>query len=75
MTELTLSKATAAGDRLACLKVLADRLAAEIDACDTPAVLPHLSRQYREALREIAELEPKGDDDIDDIIGDLPRVR
>ena len=62
----------AKGDRLEALKALADRLAGEIDAC--AAVIPHLSKQYREVLADIEELEPKEEPD-DEIFGHFERVR
>ena len=53
-------------DRLLALKELRDILAANIVACESPRDLAALSRQYRETLREIAELEG-GEDAGDEI--------
>ena len=64
----------ARGVRLDTLKALGDRLAAEIDACESAAALPHLARQYREVLAEIEELTPKEDTD-DDILDRFEKVR
>ena len=69
-----LRKVNARGVRLDALKALADRLAKEIDECESPAVIPHLSKQYREVLSDIEELEPKEEPD-DEIFGHFERVR
>nr|DAU98198.1 MAG TPA: hypothetical protein [Caudoviricetes sp.] len=64
------------GDRLAELKNLKIILAKQIDMCtsmeDGPKLMPQLSRQYRETLREIEEIEGVGDDDE---IGELLTAR
>ena len=72
---MTLRQTNETGNRLDCLRVLADTLAKRIDECENDSVLAQLARQYRETQREIAELEPADDGSLDDIIGDLPRVR
>ena len=54
------------GDRLAQLVALKKKLAEALDDCDSKRDLASLSRQYRETLREIEELE-KDDDDLDEI--------
>ena len=54
------------GDRLAQLIALKKKLAEALDDCDSKRDLASLSRQYRETLREIEELE-KDDDDLDEI--------
>ena len=70
-----LTPINATGDRLQCLQALAETLAEAIDNCDGSKLLPALARQYREALREIDEIQTTEDEDIADIIGDLPKVR
>lgn len=52
------------------LKALADRLAAEVDACDDPKALPALARQYRETMSRIDAIEggSDGEDEIAAII-------
>lgn len=47
----------ARGSRLECLKALSDVLAEQIDNCDSSRDLPQLARQYRETIKEIAEIE------------------
>lgn len=58
---------TARGGRLQQLKTLAGVLAASIDGCYDPKLLPPLAKQYRETIREIEELE--GAEHHDDEIG------
>lgn len=72
---MTLQETNAGGNRLECLRVLADTLAHSIDTCEKDALLPQLARQYREALREIAELQPETDNGLDDILEGCDRVR
>lgn len=71
-----LSKATREYALLDGLKALADSLAADIDECDSSGdkdmkkLKPQLSRQYRETMLKISELEDDVDDDeIAAIIG------
>lgn len=66
---------TASGNRLDQLKNLAKILANQIDICskdpvDGPKVMPQLSRQYRETIKEIEEIEgaDKNDDEISEIL-------
>lgn len=65
----TMREVTEGGDRIEALKNLAMILAAHIDAGDEGHSMAQLSRQYRETLREIAELE--GDDDGNDEIAGI----
>lgn len=69
-----MSTVTANGSRLDQLKNLARILAGQIDACakniiDGPKMMPQLSKQYRETIREIEEIE--GADNNDDEIGEI----
>lgn len=66
------------GNRLEQLKNLSLILAKQIDQCEADQVngmkqLPQLSRQYRETLREIEEIE--GVDKNDDEIGEILSAR
>ena len=56
------------------LKALADRLAAELDGCGDPKLVPQLARQYRETLLKIDELEG-GTDDEDEVAAIIARNR
>lgn len=56
------------------LKALADRLAAEVDACDDWKSLPALARQYRETMARIDAIEG-GDDGDDEIAAIILRNR
>ena len=51
-----------AKDRLGQLIALRDRLASAIDLCESMRDLAALSRQYRETIREIEEIEGTADD-------------
>jgi len=62
----TLLEATRSGTRAEQLHVLAYQLATAIDDCIDAKTLPQLSRQYRETMREIEEIEG-GDDTVDEI--------
>ena len=53
---------TARGTRLEQLKQLAKVLAAGIDSCEDCRALPQLTKQYREIIREIEEIEGAGND-------------
>lgn len=64
-----LTTANKRGDRLAELKTLARILAERIDICESTRDLPALSRQYRETIKEIEEIEGVKDDG--DEIADL----
>lgn len=64
---------TAKGNRLDQLKALAAVLAAGLDNCEDCRALPQLSRQYRETVREIEEIE--GVDTHGDEIGALLAAR
>lgn len=64
---------TARGSRLEQLKALAAVLAASIDGCEDARALPQLSKQYRETVREIEEIEGVGTDG--DEIGALLAAR
>lgn len=57
-----LSTATRAGNRLEQLKTLVSILAKQIDGCDSLRDLASLSKQYRETIREIEEIEGVTDD-------------
>ena len=57
------------GSRLEQLKTLALVIAGSIDEGDESHSMAQLARQYRETIREIAELEAESDDD--DIISKL----
>ena len=57
------------GNRLEQLKKLRDTLAKAIDECESMRDLAALSRQYRETIREIEDLEGGAQDG--DEIGDL----
>ena len=66
---------TATGSRLEQLKNLSKILANQIDICsanhdDGPKLMPQLSRQYRETIREIEEIRgmEKDDDEIGEIL-------
>lgn len=53
---------TAKGTRLEQLKQLAKILASGIDTCEDCRALPALTKQYRETIREIEEIEGVKDD-------------
>lgn len=61
---------TAKGTRLEQLKTLAKVIAASIDSCEDARALPQLSKQYRETIREIEEIEGgnQGGDEIGEIL-------
>lgn len=72
-----LSTVTDDGNRLEQLKNLAKILANQIDNCsknviDGPKLMPQLSKQYRETIREIEEIEgvDKDDDEIREILSE-----
>lgn len=58
----TMKSVTARGTRLEQLKQLAKVLASGIDACEDCRALPQLTKQYRETIREIEEIEGAADD-------------
>lgn len=58
----TMKSITARGTRLEQLKALAKVLATGIDACKDCRALPQLTKQYRETIREIEEIEGAKDD-------------
>lgn len=60
----TMTDVTANGTRLEQLKTLALVIAASIDAGDESHSMAQLARQYRETIREIAELQGESDDDL-----------
>ena len=64
-----MSSVTKNGTRLQQLKTLALVLAESIDGGDESHSMAQLARQYRETIREIAELESEADDG--DIISKL----
>ena len=69
-----MSTITSTGNRLEQLKGLARILANQIDNCardvvDGPKCMPQLSKQYRETIREIEEIE--GVENNNDEIGDI----
>lgn len=57
-------------DRLTRLLALRDKLEEAINECDSKRDLAALSRQYRETLREIEEIEggDNGEDEIDKLL-------
>ena len=68
-----LQTVTKNSDRLEQLKVLAQILSSNIDACQeegSQQALPQLCKQYRETIREIEEIEgiSKEDDEIGEIL-------
>lgn len=69
-----MSTVTANGNRLEQLENLSKILAAQIDQCtsdtDSAKMIPQLARQYRETIREIAEIRgmEKDDDEIGEIL-------
>lgn len=58
----TMKSITARGTRLEQLKQLAKVLAAGIDTCKDCRALPQLTKQYRDTIREIEEIEGAADD-------------
>ena len=73
-----MSTVTASGSRLDRLENLAKVLAKQIDQCnedkiDGPKYMPQLSKQYRETIKEIEEIE--GVDREDDEIGEILSAR
>ena len=62
----TMKSITSKGTRLEQLKQLAKVLASGIDACEDCRALPQLTKQYRETIREIEEIEG-ADNDTDEI--------
>ena len=69
----TMKSITARGSRLDQLKQLARVLAAGIDDCEDFRALPQLTKQYRETIREIEEIE--GADNDGDEIGEILAAR
>lgn len=65
----TMLDVTRSGTRLEQLKTLAEVIAATIDDGDDRHSMAQLARQYRETIKEIAELE--GEDDGGDAIADI----
>lgn len=65
----TMKSVTARGTRLEQLKTLARVLAVNIDTCKDCRALPQLTKQYRETIREIEEIEGANDDG--DEIGEI----
>lgn len=68
----TMKSITARGTRLDQLKQLAKVLAAGIDTCKDCRALPQLTKQYRETIREIEEIEGANNhgDEVSDILGE-----
>ena len=58
----TMKSVTTRGTRLEQLRQLAKVLAAGIDTCEDCRALPQLTKQYRETIREIEEIEGTNDD-------------
>ena len=71
---VSMQTATDGFDELRGLKALAARLAAELDACDEPRLVPQLARQYRETMGRIATIEGGVDED-DEIAAIIVRNR
>lgn len=67
----SLVKASKTGNRLEQLVELRNKLATAIDNCESMRDLAALSRQYRETIREIEEIEGDGteNDEIKEILG------
>lgn len=65
----SMASVTRDGTRLEQLKALALVIASQIDAGDESHSMAQLARQYRETIRDIAELE--GEDDDGDAIAEL----
>ena len=61
MSKKSMKTVTASGSRLEQLKSLAAVLAAGIDACEDCRALPQLTKQYRETIREIEDIEGAAD--------------
>lgn len=70
----TVTEATADFSLLDGLKALADRLSKEIDRCADNRELASLSRQYRETMLKIDEIEG-GPDDEDAVAAIINRNR
>ena len=66
----SLFDACKSGSRLSQLIELRDKLATAIDECESMRDLAALSRQYRETIREIEEIEGQGmnNDEIAEIL-------
>lgn len=62
--------------RLSQLIELRDKLATAIDECESMRDLAALSRQYRETIREIEEIEGQGnnDDEIAEVLTERDRL-
>lgn len=69
-----MSRATTGFDELKGLKALARKLAAELDACIDPKLIPQLARQYRETMGRIAAIEG-GVDEHDEVAAIIIRNR
>jgi len=65
---VSVSEAAAHGDRLAALMAIRDRLAREIDECDSPRALVDLAGKMMIVLQQIDDLKPKRQADIVDEI-------
>lgn len=52
----SVAEAAVTGDRGRTLRALRDRLAAEIDLCDKPELLPGLSRRLEDVLAALGDL-------------------
>ena len=66
----SLVRASKKGTRLEQLEVLRDKLAKAIETCESMRDLAALSRQYRETIYEIEEIEGRydGDDELGEIL-------
>lgn len=60
---MSLYEVSESGGRLEQLTELRNKLACAIDCCESMRDLAALSRQYRETIREIEEIEGTGTDD------------
>ena len=69
---MKMKSVTARNDRLLQLKELAKVLAGSIDTCKDCRALPQLTKQYRETIREIEEIEGANNhgDEVSDILGE-----
>ncbi|MCZ1070810.1 hypothetical protein [Rhodococcus sp. A5(2022)] len=58
-----LAIAAASGDRLKALEALRDRLAREIEACESSRDVAALSRQLTDVLKQIEDLAPPAEEE------------
>lgn len=56
---MDITSAAASGSRIAALEALRDRLAVELDKCESARDVAALSNRFQDCLREISELRPE----------------